>query len=871
MNKLEGETIPLKEYDFRPDIWLEGISAPNPSEARAKSREQRVVDTQSKVLERDQHMKMLKSYDRKTQHNAAGFGSSIKPRNDPVENYKYKPKNSPAMGSSAVSAKTTSARGMRNSQASQKNKLKAPVPTPPGHKGKPMGAVPRGKEDKSMGSYRPDLDDGLRVQRLDPSPCPEGRIENFMDDPYLRLKKMQESQQIPPSGVEDAQAINDKKTAMSMLYTEVVDAQQSVPPARNIKRPATAAAAMAVEKRKVKNEVDSHLTTSFTPTINLQKSILPKMNPEEMEMHVSKQFASNSAFRIQPYDSKYDDEKYIEEIIKRDTGHVISLKTKDKLVKMHKMNEERTEKIRQADLQEMKDSRVEITKYANQISQLVERTVSVSPPPVRADMKRRIGIDPVEASQAVKAERDRKDREEKEEIERVKRDKRARAWEDIDTHTDNDGIYSPDRVDDKVEEPKGEERPVERVIAKDDSIEDIDVGGDDNNMGNEDMDNKIGDDNKKDEDMNDKIDEPEIEKDGEKNCESQFEEEVVEGDQASPVANPDEDKINEENNDPNPEKQPDNPKQEDDENDSLAINSDIDPRFLSSYEFKYSPPVPPIPLPVTPAPEEPIPPVRTREEEMVNEIRDRQVKVDMKYVQGIGDIEIELQRVREKESMIRAEIERREREETEKARREKIRRDMMAKEGNKGTMAGIGDAFNRIESVKNKITHMDMHAAIERQALIDKANAHFTHKQSQHPPAPSIQDAKQRMAEFLKEQESKVNKNNRPAPVQTASTYQAEKDEIMGRLKGAEIPSSGKGEKNKAIGEIEAKIAAYGVDALKLPKEQYRHALKSAMKPSPTTQPVQELDEESRKMIRDRLVKTRADPQPMAHPWIDFD
>ena len=44
-------------------------------------------------------------------------------------------------------------------------------------------------DDYKEGDYRPDLDDGLKIMRLEGNPCPEGRIENFMDNPYLQMKR----------------------------------------------------------------------------------------------------------------------------------------------------------------------------------------------------------------------------------------------------------------------------------------------------------------------------------------------------------------------------------------------------------------------------------------------------------------------------------------------------------------------------------------------------------------------------------------------------------------------------------------------------------------------------------------------------------
>ena len=66
-------------------------------------------------------------------------------------------------------------------------------------KGRVESAKPQKKSDikvqqslnlkSAEGAFRPDLDDGLKVNKLEANPCPEGRVENFMEDPYLQRKR----------------------------------------------------------------------------------------------------------------------------------------------------------------------------------------------------------------------------------------------------------------------------------------------------------------------------------------------------------------------------------------------------------------------------------------------------------------------------------------------------------------------------------------------------------------------------------------------------------------------------------------------------------------------------------------------------------
>ena len=88
--------------------------------------------------------------------------------------------------------------------------------------------------------YRPDLDDGLKIMRLEGNPCPEGGIENFIDNPYLKMKRGE----LEVGGRESkaqVDQINNRKTIMSMLSTEAMDGQLTEPK-KSSSRPRTAAA-----------------------------------------------------------------------------------------------------------------------------------------------------------------------------------------------------------------------------------------------------------------------------------------------------------------------------------------------------------------------------------------------------------------------------------------------------------------------------------------------------------------------------------------------------------------------------------------------------------------------------------------------------
>ena len=151
--------------------------------------------------------------------------------------------------------------------------------------------------------------------------------------------------------------INTKKTVMSMLSTERMDQQQNAkrtPVAGKPKKPATKGEVLSHEKKRLVNVVvESRLREVVGET---------EAGGDEEKERVLKENAGTN-FKLQPYEGKYDTDEYVREVIKRDTGHIISLKTADSINKRHDDKIKVSTLIYKSDLQEMHLNKIELPKY----------------------------------------------------------------------------------------------------------------------------------------------------------------------------------------------------------------------------------------------------------------------------------------------------------------------------------------------------------------------------------------------------------------------------------------------------------------------------------------------------------------------------
>ena len=151
--------------------------------------------------------------------------------------------------------------------------------------------------------------------------------------------------------------INTKKTVMSMLSTERMDQQQNAkrtPVAGKPKKPATKGEVLSHEKKRLVNVVvESRLREVVGET---------EAGGDEEKERVLKENAGTN-FKLQPYEGKYDTDEYVREVIKRDTGHIISLKTADSINKRHDEKIKVSTLIYKSDLQEMHLNKIDLPKY----------------------------------------------------------------------------------------------------------------------------------------------------------------------------------------------------------------------------------------------------------------------------------------------------------------------------------------------------------------------------------------------------------------------------------------------------------------------------------------------------------------------------
>ena len=161
---------------------------------------------------------------------------------------------------------------------------------------------------------------------------------------------------------------NLKKTQMAMLMTDKAEQTKTRVSTSGKVKIRTAAAALSLEKRKIRGqEVPNPLKEN--PAVDglmkfAESLVLNSQETQQPKDEFTKVALINGNFKLQAYDPKYDSEEYVKEVIKRDTGHVLSLKTADVIPKLAESKKKKAESIFKQDIDEMKLNRVEIVKYA---------------------------------------------------------------------------------------------------------------------------------------------------------------------------------------------------------------------------------------------------------------------------------------------------------------------------------------------------------------------------------------------------------------------------------------------------------------------------------------------------------------------------
>lgn len=622
-----------------------------------------------------------------------------------------------------------------------------------------------------------------------------------------------------------------------------------------MRRPKTAAEAMGIEKRKAKNQlVESHLIAQ--PVANVIDAFLNQREISQEKQVFNKIVAENSNYMLKPYDPKYDDEEYIKEIIKKDTGHVIALKTEAKLPNKVQASKNKADSIKAKDLEEMKANKVNLPRYVTQMAEVIKAS-GILPNKNPEDWQELVD----DLGMVTKAKQgfanllgNKVDKERAKSVKKLAKDSltlvKARADDEIWEKEDPHRLSRIEDVAEAPEEPPAKNKPV----GKEDFFDEIAMGVEIANQ-------EVGDNDlpppkkEKSKPVVEKIDKAEVDQEIEAadienkekseipNEENESDFENLDGDPEEENAGDDEMKIKNEK----------TKTQKFDDLEDLPINSDIDPRFLDDYEFKYTKEKPsepikstgPLPEPIYPVKIPVIKPAKTSVEIILEEMHNKRSLIQSKYITQEGDLEEKLRLMREKEKELKKLWDmQREREENLKKESEK-----KIYEENRGDPFSahqrIVMSYDRISNIKNSIVNQDIHKAIEDKKIQDKINGRFKHLEILMPKDSStnpLQNAKDRMKSMLDQAEKKIEK---------------EIDENK-KVTGAPNPKNVQSPKKP-----EAEI----ISKKKPNNEKGKTAVVKPVEPIP--QPG--LSEEAKKLIRDRLIKPQLEPNHYSHPWIDFD
>ena len=622
------------------------------------------------------------------------------------------------------------------------------------------------------------------------------------------------------------------------------------------RRPKTSSEAMAIEKRKAKNQlVESHLVTQpIAPAID---ALLNSQAVSEQQAAFNKAVAQNANYALQPYDPKYDDEQFIKEIIRRDTGHVLALKTEATVPKKQQAFKAKAESIHAKDLEEMKRNKVVLPKYAVQMAELIKQS-GIIPKLGSAEWEELaddLGLVEKTKQSMKKAVQDVRKGGRADDLRQKVKDShalvQARADEQIWEKNEVHNLSRVDEVPDKPEEPAAKPK----AVAKEDFFDEVAVGVD---QANEFVEEKESPEEAQPE-------QPKASAEPQPKLAAKFstvEEPLAPGSpEEQPEKEPKEHESDFEDLDQAEEddQEKDAPAPEvDNDLEDLPINSDIDPRFLDDYEFKYQkddlPPAPishgPPPEPFCPIMIPDIPKQVSEIDAILEEMHQKRLQIQSKYMPQEGELEEKLRQMREKERELKQKWdEQRAKEEREKKASEK-----------RIYLQGQGDAssahqrillsYDRIAAVKASVVDQDIHKAVEERVAKDKINSRFRHLEMpvSHVVALNpLDNAKDRMAKMLDHAEKKIENEwkagaNQPKPVKETVTSNP---------------------KLKPISDTKNKTQSI----LK----------KSPGKPSntvPLREPPlgpSEMSEDMKKRIRDKLVKPAEEAPQYNHPWMDFD
>lgn len=145
---------------------------------------------------------------------------------------------------------------------------------------------------------------------------------------------------------------------MNTVVTTAVDNRISKQ-TPSVKKPKTAGQSMAIEKQKAKScMVESYLVAN--PVAMDIGKFVNNVNNDAKRQEFNKVAAANANYRLQPYDAKYDSEAYVQEVIKKDTGHVVALKTQNAAVKHKQAFASKAQTIFEKDKSEMFWNKVEL-------------------------------------------------------------------------------------------------------------------------------------------------------------------------------------------------------------------------------------------------------------------------------------------------------------------------------------------------------------------------------------------------------------------------------------------------------------------------------------------------------------------------------
>lgn len=208
------------------------------------------------------------------------------------------------------------------------------------------------------GTYRPDLDNGLCVNRLAPvQDSPDRLIRDFMSDPRSQLIKSQGGGGGRQTAAQMEEA-NTLKASMQLMEGERGTAIHRPP---KPKTASTEAAQRSLQKMKASRALGSRLVVVQQTEKGGEEFANASGGNAKSQWNMAE--AGKQKYRLQPYDEKYDSEEFVRQVIEKDTGYIPSLKSEARIRGVGEKKQSKAKAIFNNDMKSLNANKLSITRY----------------------------------------------------------------------------------------------------------------------------------------------------------------------------------------------------------------------------------------------------------------------------------------------------------------------------------------------------------------------------------------------------------------------------------------------------------------------------------------------------------------------------